>query len=897
MLNYFIKNKHGVISVFWAIILIATMSFSSLLVEIGRKRSIDALFQEVVEKSAFSTLSQYDRKLFKRFALLAMDQQLSDSEKTEIYTNYIKSNLNYELADNSIAPLAMDKLVTVEGGTIEGIYDLADIDVLRSQIEEASKYRSPYSIVENTLNLESSINDFVKEVEKTIPVLSYLKSATEIGKDLVNLIEKAVAIDTETDNLDEAKSNYSEGVKTYNEAVDTYENAIAGLDSEAEDYDIQLATIKSTMSSAGNTFRKQIKDLMDGITSYRTAVNDFEEAFNEYVSDGFSSTLRIITEEERKEVAAANAQNNIGVTGYSQWSQMERDEYDKVLETIYNADQSEQAGDLFKDIKNGLKSIKEAPYEKYQKNLGTQRDSIEGDDWPTVSEIKEEKASIWDYLDIGVIQMAITFLTVVEKLVKFFEELITAFKSLSDLMKSFDILNSISKFDIRYNDGISSVESILPSNNQGQSKTYQNTMDNDKSLVIDQLNETNDVAQKVGYKTDVVSPKPNTKNNELRAATSQLMDKYNNFYISQTKFNDACNNWQMISVIINLVSLIANTIFLLVAVIQYVSKIQSFGNILDMIYSSAIVADYSVRMFPNRSTNIYSDSNLLGDEWSKYSDYWSALDMNTVNDDNFSLARSEYIYGGNVLEKENQELSYNAIFAVRALINVVPILAGREPMNMIKTVLKVPYVGWLLAIILFVTMIFLEAKIDLVLMIGGKFKILMIKFNAWLFSVDGAKKLAEHLVDMVNNSATKEQMESFMDSYIEERETAEAIIAQNNHEPPRLSGDVGEIEKKGYLKQHGASLESKIGCWGYADYLMLMIMFQPENITLERIADLIQLEMNAWAKKEGYSGYKLSNANTYIRVTAKGTYKPILPILTIPGQQDIIINELYYAGY
>ena len=78
---------------------------------------------------------------------------------------------------------------------------------------------------------------------------------------------------------------------------------------------------------------------------------------------------------------------------------------------------------------------------------------------------------------------------------------------------------------------------------------------------------------------------------------------------------------------------------------------------------------------------------------------------------------------------------------------------------------------------------------------------------------------------------------------------------------------------------------------------MLFIVFQPEGRTLNRIADLIQLEMNAFYKKQSVTSYDLTKANTYIRVTAKSTYDPVLPIISVPGDKIFNLEQLYYAGY
>lgn len=892
MLNYFIRNRHGVITVFTSIILIAILSFSSLLMELGRKRNIDAYFQEAVEKSAFAMLSGYDRNLYKRFALLAMNPQVDDDTLNNMFKNYMKANLNYELKDNSITPKALDQTVALKDTSIEGMYSIADADVLKSQIEEITKYRSPYSLVENSLNLESSLKEFVKSIEKTVPMVSYLKEATEIGKILTEVTKKAISAKTASEDLSTAAENYKQEIENYNDAVTAYNDAVADLDTSADNYDEMLDALQTSMSASATALQTKISAYITAITSYLKAINEFETAFNQMVTDGVVTALRIRTAEEMAQVAAANDQNNLGCSGYAQWTQPERDEYNKFLNKIYNADGSTEMQNVLQSIKDGLKSVKEAPYEQLKTDLASQRDSIEFDEWTELSVI--EKQSKWYESLIGLIEIAITLVSIIDKLVQFFEEIIDAYKSMADILSSVKLIKgALLPADDLYNDSISSVADSLPSNNQTTGSPT--SVANDKNKVEKQLDKTNNISQKLGYNIDGINPQNAGENSDFYNAAQAFSTAYERYYSAEERFSDACNTLNILGIIVGLLEWIISTVNLTASLINFLSKARSIGDILGLVYSKIVVSDYAARMFPNRTSSLSSDVSLLGDKWSSYSAYWSDTSLatckSTVDTDNFSLARGEYIYGGNLSETSNQEKMYNSLFTTRCVLNIIPILMSQSAMQMLEDVFSVPYVGWLLAILLFLGMIMAETYIDLAFMIGGAKKIPIIKINAWLFSKEGLKNLANNLKGILTSNNAKNLMSACIDSY--QQEMSGYGLGSSSESD---GGDDGGGDK-GYLENHGISFNTKIGYWGYTDYLMLFIVFQPEGRTLNRIADLIQLEMNAFYKKQSVTSYDLTKANTYIRVTAKSTYDPVLPIISVPGDKIFNLEQLYYAGY
>ena len=277
-----------------AIILIVIISFSSLMVELGRKRNLDSYFQQVIETSTFSTLSNYDRKLYKKFSLMALSSNVDETTLQK----YINANLNSGIDSQK----TLDREMLLEEIEVQGIYDLANPDVLRQQIEENWKYRGPYNIVDGTLNLEKSLTDYVKTLEKAVPALQFFKNISSTFQKLTEVVEKAVSLKEASEKMNNKQETYEDGVGTYNNAVQQYKDNISALDVNDEHYAEKKAAYDQEISGAANTFKNEISEYISACNEFITGVDDFSAKYAEFVSAGMDIAFQQIAKEEYDKV-------------------------------------------------------------------------------------------------------------------------------------------------------------------------------------------------------------------------------------------------------------------------------------------------------------------------------------------------------------------------------------------------------------------------------------------------------------------------------------------------------------------------------------------------------------------------------------------------------------------
>lgn len=174
MFSWFIRNRKGSITIMISALLIAVLSMSSTLIEIAKYRSMERVFKEAEENAAFSVLSQYDRDLYKNFGLLAISNTVGEEQ----LVNYLNKNLN-----NKRESLTEDVLV-------DKLYDLGQKEVLRTQIMEFCAYRAPYSLVNNGLNIEATLQSLIENVEDNLPFLNTISSILGVADTTLKIWEQ-----------------------------------------------------------------------------------------------------------------------------------------------------------------------------------------------------------------------------------------------------------------------------------------------------------------------------------------------------------------------------------------------------------------------------------------------------------------------------------------------------------------------------------------------------------------------------------------------------------------------------------------------------------------------------------------------------------------------------------
>lgn len=130
MLKFFIRKKNqGIVSIFLLIVLLPTMIFSTMLMEIGRYKSAKNLLEESAQNAATSILADYNKVLYDKFGLFAFDDQ--DEEKLkDNFVNYLKANCQTVPTENEYAVAASKLMKLTKNVNIDTFYSLRTNNVL-----------------------------------------------------------------------------------------------------------------------------------------------------------------------------------------------------------------------------------------------------------------------------------------------------------------------------------------------------------------------------------------------------------------------------------------------------------------------------------------------------------------------------------------------------------------------------------------------------------------------------------------------------------------------------------------------------------------------------------------------------------------------------------------------
>lgn len=880
MLNYFIKNRHGVISVFCAIILIVMLSFSSLFLEIGRKRSWDACFQLIVENSAFSTLGNYDTELYKRFGLLALNPNVDE----KVFKKYVLTNLNHNLEDDGIATKLLDNPLEVKNVTVDKMYDLSNTDILRNQIEEVSKYRAPVRQVTEADFFQDNITNVIKNVQKSYPAVSFLLSISEIGKGIVDICDLGQKVHEQSDAYITANDNYKDAVDTYNSAVDTYNNTINSLDTSDPDYETKKNNAESAMSSAASSMNSMISDLHTSVRKWQDGTTKLKDSVAKLVGNGAGAIIQGKISAERVKLKNASGE-------YALWTQQDKADYDKYLEQMDSANSATNTDDFLASCKSMCDKLLQLPFDGFCERLMNQKEEVNSYNKISVEEFQGN----WLKEIFTAVTIATSAIQVLQQITHVLKELKKIFDIIGVVFEALDILSTLSMgANVMYNDNITSVTSTLPSyqkdaNFMDPRKDYMDIVDSDKDNVDSILAESSQVAADLGYNLDTITPRVDNTQSEFEEASHKLITAQENFSNKTVYFGLIAVPLVNIIVIVQLVEWIIAFIDYLTCLVNYLKAFVewvSVDNILSSIYSHLILSNYAVNMFPNRNTNTYStkQKDLLRNTFSETSKFWSSTDPSdcmNVETDNFSVCRAEYVYAGKTSDIENQQAVYNAILKWRVLNNTILLFTNDLFRSLNESLTSLPILGWIILIIFDVVVVLVECLLDMFLLCCADSQFKVVKTDMWLWSYDGLKEFCEQLEKYVKLETSKENIRTYFANVTQSSSLIEASDDGTTIDDSKLSAT------------------DLIPKWGYKDYLQFLITFKNSDYVVTRIGDLIQLEMNARYQRKGLGNYDINKAYTYIRVSAEAEYKPILPALSIPNFNDKIFTKKidYYCGY
>lgn len=226
---------------------------------------------------------------------------------------------------------------------------------------------------------------------------------------------------------------------------------------------------------------------------------------------------------------------------------------------------------------------------------------------------------------------------------------------------------------------------------------------------------------------------------------------------------------------------------------------------------------------------------------------------NNISSDNatFASACAEYVFGGDVSEKANQQRAYDYITAVRLINNIYIVLSNSASINYNSAYSVMAHIAWG----------YYETCVDTELLSKYGAVVPMYKYS---------------MILPVNSPGAVSS--AFAGGNIVGAMTALGIYSDSE------------------FKIAGSDRTA------YKDSLALALWFVPNSQKLLRVADLIQLEMRyreAYVDGQTVS-FLMSEKNTFCRVKASASLNSILPVISDgvnSGIAGTTFQSIKYAGY
>lgn len=844
MFKYFIKNRHGVISIMLAIILTAILSFSSVLVEIGRYRSVRALFNEMTDNALFSTLAQYDNDLYERFGLLAMTNETD----VNTYMKYLTENMNLS---NEDLILVDNMLQNLEVEDFDKIYDLQNWDVLKGQILECAKYRSVEESINDITGLEDALGELIEEFEKAIPMLNLICNVCEAGEAIVELIISEIELCNICLDYRSAKSSYDSAMSAYNQAVQDRDEYMENHSSDetSDDYDENyqdtLSKKNENVSTEAGKLKEYAEALVQVLSNYKEKIDEFNKAYEKLMNKGIMSIilearteLDSMSGEEKKSMEDFLDEMEESFESGSKVAEKLKDEIDKIKDENF-IEAGEKLNEQIKELEKVV------------------ADGAEGKEMTAVAGVNG--------IIFTVVSIILNTMDVIMRLEDDTREGLTQFKKLYPILEM--IMTERMVFNTQYNN---EYLGELPS--QNQSACNYDFTNEDEGTIASALSRNTEIAQMINYNTANINP-------QIDAEWQEINSIFNSVASSAAEFVKSAKNvnvlWDLIEVLKALWELATNLIKL-----ASIFIVKGASEIARIIYTHLELGIYATSMFPNR-TSEDDDENLLGNSWSDYKKYWADDGWEaslTVDTDNFSLARAEYIYAGSRSEIVNQTAVYNMIFFLRYIGNFIPVLLNKEVMDVIKPIMEIPIIGVVVAVLIVMVLMLAETMADMIVLIPAKESVPLVKMDMYLSAdgIDDFMKKMEKILDLKEKDKQEKEAKLFVD------------------------GSLNKAVAKKMATEAGSNVLENIISWDYEMYLTFFITMQPSDVVVARCADLIQMEMVAM-KKDKLEGtpFKLNEMYTCVRVETKAKYSPILPIPSVSGANNstLDVSHISYAGY
>lgn len=243
-----IKKHKGGISIFLIIIIMSTVIFGGVFVDLTRVLVAKNRVRTATESAVRSTLADYSDKLVSEWGLFGLNS--NDTDINANFKKYLESNLDVSNKENKANLINYEIINT----SVTSNKNLGNPDVFQKKINEYSKYRAPVNLCLGVIDKFKAI--FSKD------------NSPEIGIDVAGTIENKIGDMTKSfGGLKEIKTNLSKEVSESGAGKINTNGSLNSIDVGVFD------TLKNKVDSS-------VEDSKNKIDSYKTSIKDYQDEGN-----------------------------------------------------------------------------------------------------------------------------------------------------------------------------------------------------------------------------------------------------------------------------------------------------------------------------------------------------------------------------------------------------------------------------------------------------------------------------------------------------------------------------------------------------------------------------------------------------------------------------------------
>ncbi|MGN0706804.1 MAG: DUF5702 domain-containing protein [Faecalibacterium sp.] len=924
-----IKKTEGAISLLLILLLVPFYSVAAILVEVGRYQSACNGLDAAINASELSVLAQYDSYLMERFGLLAINQDISIDAQFSSYLEK-QDTLDTRSFDLSGAGIRAD-----------GVYPLADIQIMRQQIEELAKLLVPSKVAMDFgdfSNLTSQLESYKKMFSNVTNMLTSMENALQGGLDSYNAQKEAKR---QMEVVVSSTQEYNAFYEVFRDSLFDLQEHLNSERPEDEDaaaeWDSRLATLKDAAEEAKTLYQEAIESEKGDIS---TLAKKFDTAISKEVSAG-DQVVDILTgygtlmtedankplEDEKKRVDGESKNNDLS----DKEKEAMKNAGNEVEKEINGNKNSNSLSDTIVDASKRSEDVKDT-LENYNSEACA----------TTVRQLTEEAAAL----------EKINFENITDQ-------------ELSELLGTIHLADTskfqnTKQFDELWNQVKKSVEG----------DALQGTLGDTLNALLELINidvsynpELN-VVLDTDYYNQTFGGLPSQKNRSMEACSLESPFESDDAWAAQ-------NNLRRMGLLKGEISRQitsgtslqqdsgenedgkdSNNIFkkLLYVTNMLKSRISAMSNMLSAIGDVGkqmgegfLLKGYLAYSLSTRN-NFSSGSSLTGQSYSagggltKVEDKSEAslmkdklvglvpgIESSERKGYSFCGAELEYVMFGKMSEKQNQKAAYNRLVLLHLLLGVVQVYSNAFVQSTTHTLATacavIPGGSAVVEMLLPLVFAYANATVDAVILCNGG-DVPLIKTNDDLnVTPAGMVKALNQLTSL--KVATELSGENAVNKALNKLKEAtgqgngngnaggtENAIKTENSAGDTLQMDTDQTEKKSLIDP-GKYVDS-INSLNYDQYLLmlLMVFWNNEEELLNRFADIIQMEQTNRVNTVNNTQYTLEQqlegtrrsfdidrAYTVVRAQVHGKFVNVLPVPTLSRSSSWGVSRTLYRGY